>query len=166
MPIELTKIFFMDSLVVFGAKDDNVYIIHGDRSYLLTSNILEPCLYVESSDKKTKILHHAFTVDKLCELAQTRGILKLVSGNEYNAKGLITIILRAMELPQDDMDIDYAEGFLYMDRMKIMGAVSEETAVESERLGLHDNRSMQKFIHCKKVGETADGRLYLRNQES
>ena len=49
-----------------------------------------------------------------------------------------------------------------MDILAERGAVSPETAADLQDAGMSNPRMMNPLVHSKKVGETAEGRFYLR----
>ena len=134
--MDLNVIYYNDGEMSFGRKDGRTYLVWEKMFYLLTDYPWEPCLYVKSWDKKLKALHHAFTVERLIELAKNGGTMELIRDTEFDVPQILRTILRAMELPLDDMDIDHAAAYLFIDKMMELGAVSEETAVEPEKIGL------------------------------
>ena len=162
--MDFNEIYYSDGEISFGSKDGKTFLVRDKMFYLLTDYPWEPCLYVKSWDRKLKTLHHAFTVERLIELAKNGGTMELIRDTEFDVPQILGTILRAMELPLDDMDIDYAAAYLFIDKMMELRAVSEETAVEPEKIGLTRGSILRGFTHSKKVGETTDGRLYVREK--
>ncbi len=106
--MDFNGIYYSDGEISLGSKDGMTYLVRDKMFYLLTDYPWEPCLYVKSWDRKLKTLHHAFTVERLIELAKNGGTMELIRDTEFDVPQILRTILRAMELPLDDMDIDYA----------------------------------------------------------
>ena len=154
------RTIYQEDGCLLGVSDGKCYLVLGDITFRLDSNIYEPCLYIKGSDGTMVTLHHAFTVDTLCHAAETNGKIMMVTGNEYDIRGIITLIRKAIDLSKDSVDIGYVEGHCFMDYMVKHGALSPETAVDLADAGMK-NSSLYAFIHSKKIGQTSDGLFYL-----
>lgn len=133
----------------------------GTASYRLTDYIFDPGITVESQGGKCITLRNSFSLKELINASQTGGTVRLITGNEYDARGLYMLIVRAAGLPVESVDINYVEGLCFIDYLSEKGAVSEETAVSPAEAGISNPKIMNAFIHSKKVRITDDGRFYF-----
>lgn len=159
---ESLNVIYQESDLFLGDADGRTYLIDGERSFWLSDHPYEPCLYVKSFDGTMLTIHHAFTVDELQRAVQDGSPVRMITGNEYDIHGICRLLLKAVELCRDDVDIGYVEGHVFMDFLKQQAAVSPETAVDPAAAGIRNPRMMNPFLHSKKISCTADGRFYLR----
>ena len=163
---EVTKrdinIIYEEDGLVYGDADGRFYLISGERSFYLSNYPLEPILYIKSPDGTMTTIHQAFSVDELTEAARTNRPLRMITGDEYDIRGVFKLILKAIDSGLDSVDINYAEGLCFMDYLEANGAVSAGTAVNLVKAGMQNPNVMNVFIHSKKVGCTPDGLYYLR----
>ena len=159
---ESLNVIFQEGDLCLGDVDERTYLLDGERSFWLSDHPYEPCLYVKTSDGAMMTVHHAFTVEELCRAAKEDSIIRMITGNEYDIRGVCRLLLKAVELSRDDVDIGYVEGSLFLDHLKQQGAVSPETAVDPAAVGIRNPKMMNPFLHSKKVCCTAEGLFYLR----
>ena len=159
---ESLNVIFQEEDLCLGDADGRTYLVDGARSFWLSDHPYEPCLYVKSSDGAMMTIHHAFTVEELRRAAKEDGSIRMITGNEYDIHGVCRLLLKALELGRDDVDIGYVEGSVFLDHLKQQGAVSPETAIDPAAAGIQNPKMMNPFLHSKKVACTADGLFYLR----
>ena len=162
MTRESLNVIFQEGDLCLGEAAGRTYLVDGERSVLLSDHPYEPCLYVKSSDGAMMTVHHAFTVEELRRTAQEGRSIRMITGNEYDIRGVCRLLLKALELGRDDVDIGYVEGSVFLDHLKLQGAVSPETAVDPADAGIQNPKMMNPFLHSKKVSCTTEGRFYLR----
>ena len=158
---QLTVVYREEGLVL-GEADGKVWLLLGERSFRLDDYPFEPCLYLKADDGQFVTVHHSFTVAELLRAAKESGRIRMITGNEYGAAGLMRLLRKAVELGREEVDIGYVEGRVFMDILAERGAVSPETAADLQDAGMSNPRMMNPLVHSKKVGETAEGRFYLR----
>ena len=136
-------------------------ITDGENEYRLTCNPREPDLNIISEDGTETTVHNAFTVEELTEHAVNRKPMRMITGNEYDTGTVCGLILLAVSLGRDCMDIDYLEGCRFLEILRENGAVSAETAFDLAPAGLRNHRMMETFIHSGKVRRTGKDLYYL-----
>lgn len=161
MDTEDLKIIYQDDDIILADSGEETYLIKGGDSYRLSSHPYEPCLYIQSSDQSETAVHNSFTVDALLDAAQRNGTIRMITGNEYDIRGICRLMLKAVDISMDSVDIGYLEGQCFIDHMKERGAFSPETAVDLSEAGLKNPNMMRTFIHSKKVGKTDNGLFYV-----
>ena len=107
-------------------------------------------------------MHNAFTVEDIRALAKG-GTIAAVTGSEYDVGRLCRLLaFAAKNCP--DCDIGYAEGAVALEGLKALGALSPETAVRPEAVGVR--KISDAFSHSKKRRErvmvTEEGKVYVR----
>lgn len=155
------RIFYNDGDLLFGQSGENYYLCTGERSYQLSSNIYEPCLYINGPDGFCITIHHAFTLDELCHTARTNGLMEMITGDKYDMHGICMLLRKALALSMESVDIGYLEARCFMDYLEECGAVSEETAVPLAGRGIRNPNVMNPLLHSKKVRRTKDAGYYI-----
>lgn len=142
-------------------------ILHAAGSaYRLASQPYEPCTYLFEGETLRSAVHNAFTLDVLRALAERGGTIRSVTGNAYDIGRVCRLLAFAAEHCPDH-DFSYAEGAVALEALKALGALSPETAVKPEAVGVR--KISDAFSHSRRrrerVMETEDGRVYLRIKE-
>ena len=164
----MDKIFYRDGNVAFGETDGKYYLTVGEKSYWLSDYPFVPDLYIKGPEGLMTMIHNSFTVAQLRSVATEGGTMTMVTGDTYDTKGIIRLLLKAIEIGMDSVDIGYLEARIFVDYMEEKGAVSPETAVDPEDVGIFNPNVMNSFLHSKKVDRTDKALFYLRdpNKES
>ena len=159
---EMINILHRGDGFCFGETAGEVCLLRNGISYGMSDYPFEPCLYIKSSDGLYVTIRHSFTVAELCEAVRKGGTIRMITGDEYDVRGIFRLILKAIDLGREFVDIGYVEGHCFMEVLKRLGAVSPETAVDLREAGMANPNVMNPLLHSKKVGRTADARFYLR----
>ena len=155
---------YKDKDLIFCKDDEKYYLINGNDSYTVSDHLYEPYLCIMGDDRKI-IIHNSFTVRQLCDAIDTKGSLMMITGHKYDVSGIFKLILKAIELSRESVDIGFVEGHCYIDYLKQHKAVSKESAVDLSRAGVMNPNVMNPFLHSKIVGRTENGLFYLRDKE-
>ena len=155
------RIIYSSGDLLLGQSGETYYLRTGERSYQLSSNSYEPCLYIEGPDGFCITIHHAFTLDELCSTAQTNGSMEMITGDKYDMQGICMLLRKALTLSMESVDIGYLEARCFMDYLEECGAVSEETAVPLADRGIRNPNVMNPLLHSKKVRRTKDAGYYI-----
>ena len=161
MEIESMKIIYRQEDLLLGLSGEKYYLCIGERLYWLSSDPHEASLYIKGPDRFYITIRHAFTLDELCRAAQTNGSIGMVTGNEYDMRGICMLLRKALDLSKESVDVGYLEGCCFMDYLEECGATSEETAVPLNDSGINNPNVMNPFLHSKKVKRTNDTRFYI-----
>lgn len=161
MEIEPSSIIYRDGDFLLGKSGGKYYLCTGEQSFQLSSYHYEPCLYIKGADGFFLTIHHAFTLDELCRVAQSNGSMKMITGDEYDMQGICMLLRKALTLPMESVDIGYLEARCFADYLEKCGAVSEETAVPLADWGIKNPNVMNSLLHAKKVNRTNDARYYI-----
>ena len=148
-------------------EENGELILHaGEGVYRLASHPYEPCTYLYQGETLRAAVHNAFTLEELRALAEQGGAVRAVTGSEYDVGRACRLLAYAAE-NCPDRDLSYAEGAIALEDLKALGALSPETAVKPEAVGVR--RIGDAFSHSKKrkerIMETEDGRVYVRVKE-
>ena len=92
---------FQEDDVSLDEADGKAYLVTDKGRYLLYDHPYEPCLYIKGSDGTNVTIHHSFTVAELRRAAQTKGSIKMVTGNDYDIRGVIKLIRKAIDLSRE-----------------------------------------------------------------
>lgn len=155
---------YQDKDVKLSETDGCLYFTVGEKVYRISSLPQEPCLYIETKNGHTIVIHNACTTDELRRVSQTEESIRMITGNEYGIGGVCMLIRKAIELGRKSVYIHYVEGCCFMDCMKEKGAVSPESAIDLTAYGLKNPRMMNTLIHSKHVGVTEDGSFWLMKE--
>ena len=142
-------------------------ILHtGGSACRLASHPYEPCTFLYRGETLLSAVHNAFTLGELRALAERGGTIRAVTGSEYDLGRVCRLLAFAAENCPDH-DIGYVEGAVALEELKALGALSPETAVRPEAVGVR--KISDAFSHSRRrrerVMETADGRVYVRIKE-
>ena len=161
MKKELPETIYQDGDLLLGKCEEQYYLFKGEQSCQLFDHLYEPCLYIEATQGSFITVHNSFTLDELCRAARTNGTIRMITGDEYDMQGICMLLLKALTLSKESVDIGYLEGCCFMDYLEECGATSEETAVPLTGSGIDNPKVMNPFLHSKKVKRTNDGRYYI-----
>lgn len=161
MENESLRIIYRDGDLLLEQSGEKYYLCKGERSYRLSSDPYELSLYIKGPDRFYITIHHAFTVDELCQTAQTNGSMEMITGDVYDMQGICMLLRKALTLSIESVDIGYLEACCFMDYLEECGAVSEETAVRLTERGIKDLNVMNSLERAKKVNRTNDARYYI-----
>lgn len=156
-----TKRFYQDEEYILEKRGEKVFLIRGTDEYEISNGGREPDLYIRTPDRKWWMVHNAFTAGELCRVAWMKDTCRMVTGQSYDIRGLIKLIMKAVELKMDQMDIGYVESRCFMDILAQQKAFSEETAFDLYSVGMENPNVMGNLIHAKKVMNTTSGKHYL-----
>ena len=156
------KRFYQDDEYILEKRDEKVFLIKGEDEYELSYQPYGSCLNIKTPDRKWWTIYQAFSVGELCCAARSNDTIRMVTGETYDIRGVFKLIMKALELKLDQMDIGYIEARCFMDILAEKGAVSEETAFDLYSVGMVNPNIMSHLIHSKKVQNTPSGRHYLR----
>ena len=153
---------YKDKDLVFFKDNEEYYLINGNDSYTVSDHLYEPYLFIKSEDRCITI-HNSFTVRQLCDAIDSNGSIMMITGHKYDVSGIFKLILKAIELSRESVDIGFVEGHCFIEYMKQHKAVSKESAVNLSEAGIINPNVMNPFVHSKIVGRTDDGLFYLRD---
>ncbi len=148
-------------------EEDGELILHaGGNACRLASHPYEPCTYLYRGDSLLAAVHNAFTLEEIRALAEQGGTVRAVTGSEYDLGRLCHLLAFAAE-HCPDCGLGYAEGAIALEDLKALGALSPETAVKPEAVGVR--KISGAFSHSKKRKErvmvTEEGKVYVRIKE-
>lgn len=161
MKRELLETIYQDGDLLLGEYEGQYYLFRGEQSCRLSDHPYEPCLYIKTTQGIYITVHNSFTLDELCRAAKTNGTIGMVTGNEYDMRGICMLLRKALDLSKESVDVGYLEGCCFMDYLEECGATSEETAVPLNDSGINNPNVMNPFLHSKKVRRTNDARFYI-----
>ena len=157
----LRLLLFLDGDLLLGKVGEEYYLYQGEQSFQLSDHPYEPCLYVKSAQGSTITVHNSFTLDELCRVAKTNGTVRMITGDEYDMRGVCMLLRKALALSMESVDVGYLEGWCFMDYLEECGATSERTALPLTGSGIGNPNVMKPFLHSKKVKRTSDARYYI-----
>ncbi len=145
-------------------EEDGELILHtGGSAFRLASHPYEPCTFLYRGETLQAAVHNAFNLWELRALAERGGTIRAVTGNEYDLGRVCRLLAYAAENCPDH-DIGYVEGAVALEGLKALGALSPETAVKPEAVGVR--KISDAFSHSKKRKErvmvTKEGKVYVR----
>ena len=161
MKRELLETVYQDGDLLLGKHEEQYYLFKGEQSCRLSDYPYEPCLYIKMAPGIFITVHNSFSLDELCRAAKMNGTIKMITGDEYDMKGICMLLRKALTLSKESVDVGYLEGCCFMDYLEKCGAASEETAVPLTDGGIDNPNVMNPFLHSKKVKRTNDARYYL-----
>ena len=156
-----TKRLYQDEEYILEKRGEKVFLIRGGEEFEISNDPREPDLYIRTPDRKWWMIHNAFTTAVLCYTALRNDTIRMVTGQSYDIRGVFKLIMKAVELKMDQMDIGYVESRCFMDILAEHQAFSEETAFDLYSVGMVNPNVMESVMHAKKVGHTTSGRHYL-----
>ena len=152
---------YQDHTVTLAKQEDRLYLIYQERSYPLSSNPYEPCFYIGLSDEKQITIHNSFETREIEKAAKSNGSIRMITGHAYNIKEICRLLVLAIELEQESIDISYLEGRRFIRILENLHAYSPETAADLSVYGLKNLNIMEGFIHAKRIAATKDGWYYI-----
>ena len=161
--IHLNMIVYMDDKYALIQERGKVCFIIEGRLYRLSCHPYEPCTYINIGNGIFICIHNAFDPLSVVETFARGKTVTSLSGKVYDGKEFCEM-LDFMVDHFTDTDISYLEGAIAVNKMKEIGAISPESAVEVEKLGVR--KISDNFSHSRKLDErvmyTPDGKAYLR----
>ena len=106
---------YQEGDLLLGEAEGKMYLFRGGDAYWLSDYPFEPCLYIKAFDGSMTVIHHALTVDELRRAARTNGSIAMITGDEYDVRGLCSLLLKAIDLPPAEVDIHYVEEHCFAD---------------------------------------------------
>ncbi len=95
--------------LIYGSdKPHQLYYHYKEKIFILTSNIYEPCLYIEDGDKIICTLHTAFTTEELIKAFSAGKAVKAIDRNDYDEAAFCRIVAAAIDSKREQMDFTYA----------------------------------------------------------
>jgi len=161
MEKELRKILYRDGDLLLEQSGEKIFLTLGEQSYQITDYPYEPYLCIKTGHGFFVIIHNAFSLQELCLAAQENGSIKMITGDEYDMRGICMLLRKALALSMESVDISYLEECCFTDYLKECGAVSEERAVSLSDWEMKNPNVMNSFLHAKKVKRTNDARYYI-----
>lgn len=135
----------------------------GGRTYSLSCNPHEPCMYIESPDSAAIYIHNAFDPDYALNSFANGKTVTSITGKVYTALDFCEALEYAVQNCLGT-DIGYIEGALSVRRLIELGAQTPETAVSLKYIGVKS--ISDRFSHSKKLTErvmyTDEGKAYVR----
>ena len=162
----MERTLYREGDLALTEEDGELFLHAGESAYRLASHPYEPCTYLYQGETLRAAVHNAFALDELRALAERGGTVCAVTGSAYDVGRVCRLLAYAAE-NCPDRDIGYVEGAIALEALKALGALSPETAVRPEAVGVR--RIGDAFSHSRKrrerVMETEDGRVYVRIKE-
>ena len=162
----MERTLYQEEDLALTEEDGELFLHAGGRVCRLASHPYEPCTCLYRGETLQAAVHNAFTPEKLRALAEQGGTVRAVTGSEYDLGRVCRLLAYAAEHCPDH-DLGYVEGAVALEGLKALGALSPETAVRPEAVGIR--KIGDAFSHSKKrkerVMETEDGRVYVRIKE-
>ena len=155
-------IIYQDGNIALKDGGDRLLLTVGEDTHIITDNTyFEPDIFIKTSDRKLITVSHSFTLKEIVHAIERNADIRMITGNQYDIKGVIKLLIKAIELGEKQVDISYLEGHCFMDYMRERGAVSPETAVSPAEVGMDNPNLMYVFLHSHKVEKTPEGLFYL-----
>ncbi|MBO4360563.1 MAG: hypothetical protein J5822_06770 [Eubacteriaceae bacterium] len=153
---------YNDGKTVIRRTDEGLLMVFEDGTFRIGSSRYEPCLYLEGREGTAVTIHNSFTEEELTQLLENCGTINMITGNSYDAKGIVMLLSEALMLNGDSFDIGYLEGRCFMELLRDAGAVSPDTAAGTDISEYIVRPEMLRpLIHSKHIAVTEDGRYYL-----
>ena len=159
----MERTLYREGELALTVDNGELFLHAGGSAYRLASHPYEPCTYLYQGEALRAAVHNAFTLEELRALSETGGALRAVTGSEYDLGRVCRLLAYAAEHCPDH-DLGYVEGAVALEGLKALGALSPETAVSPEAVGVR--RISDAFSHSKKRKErvmvTEEGTVYVR----
>ena len=97
--------------------DGELYLWDGTFAYKIGSHPYEPCTYLLRDGAICTTSHNAFDQREIYGLVKRGGILRSITGNEYDLPGICGFLAFASQ-HFTDVDIIYAEGKFAIEKLK------------------------------------------------
>ncbi len=161
-----TVIVYEDKDFALFQKENGLFFRADGREYALSCQPYEPCMYVKQDEKLVCAIHNSFDPDRVFAAFRKEETVESITGKIYDPAEFCEMLAYAVE-KIDDADISYVEGGMAVQRLKELGAISPEKAVDLKRLKV---RSISDaYSHSKnrkeRVMYTEDGKVYLAIKE-
>lgn len=157
------KVYYQTDNTLLWQDGDELRLQYEASVYLIDASPQEPCTYLWRDGSLHSVIHSAFSLQEILELAQNGGTITAITGCSYDLKRLCRLLAYAAEHP-GNYPLDVPEGKLAVLDMKQQNAYSPETAVTLQSLGVR--KLSREFSHSRKLSErvvqTSDGRVYLQ----
>ena len=156
-------VVYSDDRYVLGQKDGEPYFVADGKMYSLSCHPYEPCTCIKNGGVLVAVIHNAFDPSAVLKAFAKGKTVDSISSKVYEAKEFCEMLAFAANNLYDT-DISYVEGAMAVERLKAMGAVTPETAVDVRELGVR--KISDRFSHSKKldgrVMYTEEGMVYVR----
>ena len=113
---DITVVYEGDGIGLAGV-DDELYLWDGTFAYKIGSHPYEPCTYLLRDGAICTTIHNAFDQREIYGLVKRGGILRSITGNEYDLPGICGFLAFAAQ-HFTDVDISYAEGKFAIEKLK------------------------------------------------
>ncbi len=161
--IHYNMIVYMDDRFALFQERERVCFVSEGKCYRLTCHPYEPCIYIHLNKDVYVSIHNAFDPYKVVESFALGKRVTSISGKIYDGRRFCEMLDHTIR-HYSDVDISYIEGALAVNRMKELGAIDKENAIEISKLGVR--KISENFSHSRKLNErvmyTEDGKVYLR----
>ncbi len=159
----MKTVLYREEGLALTEEEGELFLQVGGESCRLSCHPYEPCTYIYRGGELLSAVHNAFTTEEIRSLVERGGTVHAVTGSEYNIGRLCRLLAFAAE-HCPDCDIGYAEGAVALEALKALGALSPETAVRPEAVGVR--KISDAFSHSKRRKErvmyTEEGKVYVR----
>ena len=119
------EILYQTEDVCLIYKDQDLVLVVDDKAYQLSSHPYEPCLYIKFDNKIITIIHNSFDVLEIIQLAKENGVMRAITGEEYDIKRICKLLVYAVNNNIFESDIGYLEKRLAKDGLIKCGANSK-----------------------------------------
>lgn len=157
------RVVYQDERYTLGIKDRVPYLIVGERTFTLSCQPFEPCMYIQSEGELLNIIHNSFDPEWVVNCFAEGDTFTSITGREYTPRDFCELIDFASTSCYDT-DISYVEGAIAVRKLKELGAVCPEKAVDIGTLGFRT--ISDRFSRSKKLTErvmyTDDGRVFVK----
>jgi|GEM_PF-2250403 len=162
--IEISElaVFFDEDGIVLAQAGKDLYLYDGTLVYKIGSHGYEPCTYLMREGGVSTAIHNAFNESEILSLAKRGGVIRTVTGTEYDMERLCRFLAFASAF--SDCGIDYVEGKMAIEKLKELGATSPEKAVPIQMTGINyipSALSRSKKLK-ERIMETEDGKVFVR----
>lgn len=106
---EEDEILYQSNDVCFIKRNEELVLIINNKTYYITSNPYEPCLYIKLNDKIISIIHNSFNTDEIENIARENNKIRSITGREYDIKEVCELLVCAINNNIYDTDISYIE---------------------------------------------------------
>ncbi len=93
-------------------EDDKLYFCVDNKTYELTSQPYEPCLYINKDKKIFKIIHNAFAIDEIKAIFKKGDSLKAMNGKAYSEKEFCNIVDNFIRSDRYEADFTFIANLL------------------------------------------------------
>ena len=135
------EIIYQSNLITLYHHLDSLFFIYNNTTYQLTSHPFEPCLYVSQEEKIVRMIHNAFTIEEMMDVARGEYQITSVTGKKYDIESICEVLSGALELDSYETDLSYLEAnFLKKQKqndeavLQTNISISDQNAVDSQLL--------------------------------